>query len=421
MARQWGKYVDSVGEFTTDVAFLSFGAAASQLILLAGSPILTRLYSASEFAEFALFLAAANLLGQTACLKYDLAVVVAEKSEHARRLFVLCLAASAASAALLTAILPFSAAIARILRAENRGWLFFLPASALLMGVHAALSAMALRRKMLMALTASAFLRSSVQLVLQMLLALVFSGGPALCASYLVSYAAACALLLYRLRGQDLFMFADFAKLRITAKEGRQYPSCVMPGALANTMVYSLSNFVLSARASSAVLGWYMMVNRLLSAPLTVLTGPVGQLFLRGFSRRPAEERARMFVAVSAGMLLIGAASGAVLWMASGFLPLLLGGGWEGTAPILRIMLPLYVARFAVSPVSCSAIVAGKQRATMIWQLGMLTLSAVSAAAAIRMVLTAQNYLAVFGALLTVGYLAFWVYCLCILRGGGRR
>lgn len=420
MTRQWGRYVSAAGHFSADVGRLSAGAVASQLILLAGSPVLTRLYSAPQFAVFALFLAASGMIGQVACLKYDLAVVVAQSDELAGRMVSVCLASCVAIAGLTAAALPFAKTIAAALHTDNATWLFFLPAAALLMGTHAALSAAALRYGLLWALTASTVLRAAAQLLLQVLLALVCAGGTALCLAYLASYAAAAGLLYFTLRRQEFCARLGFARLRDAAKEQSGYAMCAMPGALANTMVYSLSSFVLSSQATAAVLGCYTMVNRVLAAPLTVVTGPVGQLFLRLLARRPTRERARMFLWVSAGMLALGAAVGGALWMASGLFPLLLGGGWELTAPILRVMLPLFVVRFAVSPVSASAIVQGRQRATMLWQMGMLLLSAAAAAATVRLALSSERYLAVFGALLITGYLIFWVYCLRVLRGGNR-
>ena len=61
----------NVRVYVRQVGVLLFGNAAAQLVNLASYPILTRLYSPSDFGGFALFLTAVGILGPIACARFD--------------------------------------------------------------------------------------------------------------------------------------------------------------------------------------------------------------------------------------------------------------------------------------------------------------------------------------------------------------
>ena len=83
---------------------------------------------------------------------------------------------------------------------------------------------------------------------------------------------------------------------------------------------------------------------------------------------------------------------------------------------MLRVMLPLFAVRFVVNSVSSCAIVAGRQRATMLWQVSLLALSALPAAVHLFRPLPVLGYLSLLTALLTAGYLIFYLYCYLLLK-----
>jgi O-antigen/teichoic acid export membrane protein len=91
------------------------GAAVAQLISLVCLPFLTRLYSPSDFAPWALGLAFVVFIGAMATLRYDLAMVVERDPVDASVLFWLTLFAS---------LLVFACASVGMALAAHEGWLF---------------------------------------------------------------------------------------------------------------------------------------------------------------------------------------------------------------------------------------------------------------------------------------------------------
>ena len=71
--------------FFKNVSILASGSVVSQAILLAVSPILTRLYTPEQFGNFQLFMSLSLLTGVLVTGKLELAIVLPEREEDGRR------------------------------------------------------------------------------------------------------------------------------------------------------------------------------------------------------------------------------------------------------------------------------------------------------------------------------------------------
>ena len=87
--------------FFRAAAALTTGSALAQLLPMLASPLLARLYTPGELGAYALFVSTLNLTGQLACLKYDLALIVAPGEGQASGLLRLSLSLCAGVSLLL--------------------------------------------------------------------------------------------------------------------------------------------------------------------------------------------------------------------------------------------------------------------------------------------------------------------------------
>jgi O-antigen/teichoic acid export membrane protein len=196
------------------------------------------------------------------------------------------------------------------------------------------------------------------------------------------------------------------------AKKYFKYPSKVLLGALAIVMAYTIDNGVISGCFQTESLGYYQVVNRVTAAPLALISTPAGQLFLRRFSICPREARKKFYLMVSGAMLLIAIIIVLLLVLLAPSLPAILGKGWEVSGPMLLVTLPLFAARFTVSPVTSCALAMGREKAVMLWQIVMFLLSSAAAMVAFFSDVSLYVYLLVFGGLLGSGYILFWLISL---------
>ena len=77
--------------FARSVSVLAGGTAAGQLIVIAASPILTRLYTPEDFGLLAVYAGILGILGVIANLRYQLAIPLPDSDEDAASIAALSL------------------------------------------------------------------------------------------------------------------------------------------------------------------------------------------------------------------------------------------------------------------------------------------------------------------------------------------
>ena len=380
-------------------ALLFLGNLAAQGAALAASPWLARLYSPERFGEFSLFSGAVSCMAQLACLKYDMAAVTAKSEADARALFwaavFICPIAALAGAAVLW-----------FFYGENESLSLWAPLAALFAGWFSALSSWRTRQKEWPVICRGTAAKGAGGALLQLVLAWTKGG---LMTGQAAAWGIGAALMVY-----PLPPLCRAGEMRRAARKYRAFPLFSLPGAFAGTAAYSVVPFWISSLYGEGAAGQYGLVSRILGAPLALLSGAVSQVFLR----RAAEERAagngyrKLYFRISlwlAGVSLPVFAA-AALW-AEPLIAWALGEQWRPAAGYLRALLPLFWVRLAAASVSTAGIAAGRQRATALWQGGLL-LGALGAWGAARVLgLAPEGALVMLCAVQSICYLAFYVYC----------
>lgn len=385
--------------FFRAAAALTTGSALAQLLPMAAAPFLSRLYAPGELGAYALFVSALNVTGQLSCFKYDLALAVASTEGQAAGLLRLSLWISGGIALLLLPLGWFSESIAAYFSADSFLWVGLLAPATLLYGFHAALLGANLRLRDTGAICRANVVRAVVLAVGQPLLFPM--GALGLCLGHLFSYGTACLPLAHG--AGPLFQNRDGGKLLPLLRGNRSFALYTLPGSLLGNLSYSVAGYGFARLFSADALGSYSLAVRLLSAPIALISTPVGQAYLSHAGERGLLSR------VTRGLIPLGILGyGGLFLLAGPVVRLIFGPGWEPAIPYLRLLLPLYLVRFVTVPTSTAAIARGGQRATALWQAGMLAL------AAFPLVLPRigpRMFLFYHSGLLSLGYLWFYRYC----------
>ncbi|MDP9881377.1 O-antigen/teichoic acid export membrane protein [Variovorax boronicumulans] len=115
-------------------AILASGTAAGQMLVLALSPVLTRLYSPSEFGVFGVYVAVLYMLLSFSSLRYEVAIPLAKSDKAAKYLTAIAICITVFFAALL---IPLIGAL-QLLHKSNEWWVFqwFLPLGVVAAGIY---------------------------------------------------------------------------------------------------------------------------------------------------------------------------------------------------------------------------------------------------------------------------------------------
>lgn len=380
---------------------LATGAALGQVIALLFLPFLSRRYSPQAFAQLALFQSGMNLLAPFACLKYDLAIPVLEEKD-AGAIFRLCCQLPMVFALLLLPISLWKWDIPAV------RWLW---AALLLPGWYGAASAACLRLNQEWIIGLAALCKGA----LGSLFALLLPQETGLILGQLIGWLAGTGLLLWAARP---------LRGRLPLSEGRRllwqyksYPSTLLIGAVSVGAVFSLADYGVAALYSEGELATYAMALRLLFAPIGLLTGPASQAYLKTASQQYREEHQLPVLGHTLRLfgLLALAIYGAFFLLAEPIVTIVLGPGWEAVPSLLRLLAPMAALRFAITTISFTPVVLGKNRLLMFWQCSLLAIGAGVLAYCWQTAAPFAAFGFLFSAGLGGGYLALALLCIYLI------
>lgn len=388
------------------------GTTASQLVLIAASPILTRIYTPEDFAVLALFGAFAQIFGVAANGRYEIAIYLPKEERDAYKIAVLgLLIAVTVSAGILIGILLLGSKAAEWWNMPQLEiWLWFLPIAVLFGGIFSVAQAAAIRLGAYKAIAGASIIKALVQTGLQMVLGLFAAGPGGLVLGRTFANGSANLPLiragLARIGGHQPW---NWSELWTLAKEYRRFPLFSGPAGLINVGNANLLNFALPILLGPATLGFYTLAMRVLGAPLQQIAGPVGQVFMREASReiRTTGSAKRSFVK---GLTVLTGISallfGSLYFVIEPIFGFVFGSEWAIAGRYAAILMPLFAVRFIVSPLSGTAGITDN-RYTLVINVLLLAISSLILAASYYNSWEAEKLLAWFSASLCFVYIAY--------------
>lgn len=412
-------------DFLKSVIILMSGSTVAQFLPVLISPVFTRVFTPEQIGIYGVYVAAVNIITQFVCLKYDVAIVISEEKEEAGGLFWLCLSVTGVLSVLLLLTYPFARPISALLGSKDSFfWVYYIPVSTLLIGLNTALNYYNVRLKAFTAISTANITKTVVQSIVQVALGFLGFGIHGLIIGQIASFLAGNMRLIKNVL--KAISFSSFNKkniFRLLVKH-RQYPAYILTGSLSNSLTYNLIPFFMSSFYSPSQCGYYTMINRVLGSPINLIGSAVGQVFLKQASdeKNGKQLLSPIFNKISKILLLMSVPIFAVLFIfGRPLFTVVLGKEYGDTIPYLRALIPMFLVRFVVSPVQSSAVVMGKQRTMMIWQIGLLVISVIPAVVSSLWKMDIVYYLLILSLALAAAYLIFYYYCRRIISEEDKR
>ena len=370
------------------------GTVIAQGIGFLFMPVLTRVYSPDAFGSFQFYSSILMMLLVVASLRYEYALLKAERGGEDRAVLRLCLTTNVtvAVAALIGLGLAaqFSSALIHHLDAAA---LITLAFAVLAGGVYQFLGYVFFRFQELGAIAQAKILQVTGFSVIALALATWFDASHGLITADAASRVFALGLLtvwLWRNKRQ-LFGHVSWQSMRSAAVKFRDYPRLSVPGALLTAAIgFLLPVFMLKA-FGTATLGQYALIERTILAPAAILGQSVAQAFTAQLSNDVQSGKSSLasFRRTIATMLMIGLVPALVL---AAFGPQLVvfvfGDTWHDAGSFSRPLSLVFLLSVALAPVNMTLIVLDRQRLQLAWESGRLVLLIACWAAILQMSLT---------------------------------
>ena len=365
--------------FGKGVVSLTSGTVVGQLLLLAASPVLTRLYSAEDFGTFGVFVSLVSILSVVSSLRYQIAIPIPEDEKKASNLAALAF----------TIVIVFTAAVACLIH-PARAWLvsltntpaigayvWLLPIAIFFVGSYQVLSYWTLRNKAFASIGQAKAAQGAVRAIGQISLAPATGGASGLVGGYILGWGLAAALLVRGMckRSQPLQRFPLSAReVRAVAKEFRRFPLFSSWSAISNTLSVQLPMILLASFFGPVIAGFYSLTRQVLSAPMQFVGQAVSQAFL---SEAPSAARDGRLRPLTMGIfrylvrvaipvcLVLGIAAPAIF-------SLVFGAEWRVSGVYCQWLTGWLFLVFVSSPLSMVPSIMGKQRQELVFHATLL-------------------------------------------------
>lgn len=410
--------------------FLSHGAARifagsilGQGVLLAVSPVLTRLYSPRDFAALTAFTALATVIGGVITLSWDRAIVVPRAEAQARSLMIVGFTTVLVIGAILT---PVAVATGPLLDSlfetevfADFAWL--IPATVVVMGLFSLMSSWIVRERQFGRLAGRNVLLGSSQAASSVLLGLAQAGPIGLVSGMGIGRAVALVgMVPWRTRAGAL-RGQTWVRLALVVRRYRRFPLVATWSRVLNVLGLQLPPLLIVAIYGSLEAGLYALTVRVLAAPIGMVVDAISQYFEGTFAARVrarSPHLARLIVSISGRLFLIGLIPALLLaFFAPSLFAWAFGAQWRTAGEFAQIVVAFYLMQLAVSPVSRALLVLEKQTAQLLWDIA----RAIISVACVVLPAVSGGSLALALVLLTLSQVALYSVLLILCVQAARR
>lgn len=352
------------------------GTAASQLIPLAISPIISRIYTPAELGKFAFVLTLATILSILSTGRLEQAIVLPKVDSKAEIIFVSAFWLNIAISILaFLTILTFLNWFNELLNYQETPYLIlFAPFIGMLLGLNNLLTYTHNREKSFRTIATASISRTSILSALQLLLSGLSSLGILLSDSI---GRAVANLYMFAKQKFSLVMQKDKTEVRQVLQEYNDFPKYSMPNALLNSVSSNTPILLIKALYTAQQTGFYSWSYKIIQMPMGLIVNSVHQVFYREAVEHYNNGKSLYPFVVKTYKQLF--AVGIIPYVLIAILsPLLFsfifGSEWREAGEYTRILVPWLFLGFLNSPVSSLILVYNKQKQYLRYEVLLLML-----------------------------------------------
>jgi len=402
-----------LSDFQRHLLVQSSGTVLSQLVIIAVSPLLTRLYTPENFGLFGTVFAAGALLAICVTLRVDHGIIVAPSDEEAKKVAVVSLWLALGGAAIFSV-----AAVAAIVLIGRFNWTIvltwagFVPATALLIATTRTLTLFNNRLKYFDLVAKARFAQSMGGAVASVVLGLVPFREYGLITALLIGN-----LLYVVMLGGRLYPVTpvNVATSLSIVKANAKFIRFSLPADLINTLAARIPFIVFPVLYGLEQTGYLALAYRVVAMPAKFVGTAIGEVFYSHAARDYERtgnclSSARNVAVILGGIGLIGFA---ILFVtAEPLFAFAFGEEWRPAAIFTQILTPMLFVSFVVSPLSVVFYIASRQKDDFLWQIVFLVATTAASFAGLLMGGMAGSLMAISA----VGLLMYLVYLKMIWR-----
>jgi len=367
-----------MSQFTSNVLKLASGNIISQVVLIATMPIVTRLYTPSDFGIFALLTTIFLILGTASEFRFSSAVILPKDKKDAVSLMALSTSCATATALFLTVsivLLICGVVPLNIFKLESvKKYLWVIPIGVFLRGAFPGYYTWSIRSKKFETIAIAKIFDSVCRRIFVICSGIIYNLGPfGLIFGHLIgAFVNIFILIRFTLKKPirtliSAFSLKEFKRLSIRYKD---FPLFGTWSVLIGNLSRELPVILIAGFFDPTIVGLYAFGAKLIRLPMFMLGQALHNVFLQRVvtmsdrKKALASETMKQFKRL---LILFLPAFIILIFMADLIFGALFGAEWSKSGTFVRILAPSYLFLFLYQPMNAFYVAFERMRAQLIY------------------------------------------------------
>lgn len=410
--------LNAQGGFLKAISLLVGGTVFAQGLAILALPVLTRIYSPTDFSLFAVYTSLIMIISVASCLRFEIAIPIPEEKSEAVNLVVLSFLSNLLISLLLLIIVAlFHQQIIQILgQSEFSGLIWLVPVGVFFLGVYNTFQYWATRQKQFKTIAKTRITQSIFGVTTQVSLGILgfFSFG--LIVGQIVKVSAGIGKLIknFLYDSAGILKKISFFSLKKTFIKNDKFPKFSTLEALANTAGVQLPIIFIASKVGGGEAGYLMLAMQVMAIPIAFIGSAVSQVYLANAPEELKKGKLKDFtIKCLYSLLKIGVVPLIFISILSPYaFPIIFGSEWGRSGEMMVWMIPWFCFQVLVSPISMSLNILNQQKIALLLQIIGLIIRYFGLCILFYLSITSNlfEYYAISGGVFYFIYLCFVVY-----------
>jgi len=355
------------------VIILGTGSLITQGLGILITPIITRLYTPSDYGVLGIFVAVLAIINTVNSLRYEYAIPIPKDSETAAHVLVLTLSLVCLSTLVLFIIfLVFGSYFVTLFNLQTIApFLWLLLIGCLGTGTYQALNYWAIRKQDYVTINFTRINQSISGNISKLFFGILGLGPIGLIFGQIISNIAGIGSFVKKIRvsDRDVFRAITFSGLKRAARDYRDFPLFSLPATLIFTVSLQFPVFFISLFYGVKEVGWYTLAYQMLALPASFIGTSLSYAFYgeaaKQMHNNPSELKGLYINTVKKLGLVAIPLIGIIALLAPFIFPIIFGEAWLGAGVYTLPLAIVAMSEFITNPTNKLAVYGFNN-----WQLG---------------------------------------------------
>jgi O-antigen/teichoic acid export membrane protein len=359
--------------YIVQIVTLMSGTLLAQVLMFAFIPLLTRIYTPSEFGIYSLFFAISSMLGMVSSLRYEQAIMLPKSDKDAQSLVFISLVVTVTlSVAISLLIFIFYDRVLNYFEGESY-LVYLLPLSILLIGIIQIFDSYSTRKEFYKEIAGVRVMESVTTVSTQGISRYFFALDWLIIGKLLSNLFSIYLFVYFHITKQTLRLkYITRRRVRANIKRYEDFPKYFTFSSLLNSFAQNIPVLFFTMLFSPAMAGLYSLTTRVLQAPILLVSGSTRSVFYQKASQMYAngEDITQLYLKTTMALLkLFIIPFFIILFFGKEIFIFLFGVEWAESGVIAQITILWFAFIFINPPTSVMYNILNLQKRLLILQI----------------------------------------------------